>query len=232
MNKNYRLSAGWTIFGFIVLAIITPFIFTRNGLTWLDFTHTGPIGDTIGGLTAPIVGVLNAVLLYITLKRQDEQLKEQRIEIEIDRKTDSVRYLIKELRFKVSHRDPYTKEFLPPVEYKSHAALSVAMTMFSAEKQIIPYYHMDAKDWMEFSTDINQIIVNSIYVLNKNLHSNKNKNDKLSIFYDYKFVIVNVLTFVDEIKNYEKTYQHHSLYPNLFIDHLVKYHFDVLQFKP
>ena len=36
------------------------------------FDHIGEIGDTIGGLTAPVIGLLNAVLLYLTLREQFE----------------------------------------------------------------------------------------------------------------------------------------------------------------
>ena len=56
-----------------LFAIFSPFIFTRYGrASWPNFTDTGQIGDTIGGLTAPVIGLLNAILLYLTLKRQDE----------------------------------------------------------------------------------------------------------------------------------------------------------------
>jgi hypothetical protein len=36
----------------------------------LDFTMTGDIGDTIGGTTAPIIGLLSAALIYLYLNRK------------------------------------------------------------------------------------------------------------------------------------------------------------------
>ena len=42
------------------------------------FDHIGEIGDTIGGLTAPVIGLLNAVLLYLTLREQFEFNEKQK----------------------------------------------------------------------------------------------------------------------------------------------------------
>jgi hypothetical protein len=38
----------------------------------LDFTQTGQIGDTIGGITAPMANLLGAILVYLALKAQIE----------------------------------------------------------------------------------------------------------------------------------------------------------------
>lgn len=65
-----------------------PWLFTRPCLgNWdfFDFSATGSIGDTIGGITAPIVGLVSILLLWWTLRAQlkfnqdqDEINKEQR----------------------------------------------------------------------------------------------------------------------------------------------------------
>lgn len=59
------------IFINILLIFFAPWIFTRK---WniLDFTETGPIGDTIGGITAPFINVLNAVLIFLAFKEQKD----------------------------------------------------------------------------------------------------------------------------------------------------------------
>lgn len=55
----------------IVAIFITPFVLTRSSiLDILDFSSTGEIGDTIGGTTAPIIGIVSILLLYLTLKEQ------------------------------------------------------------------------------------------------------------------------------------------------------------------
>jgi hypothetical protein len=54
--------------------LIAPILITRNfGL--LSFKDTGPIGDTIGGITAPITGLIGSLLVYYALKAQIEANK-------------------------------------------------------------------------------------------------------------------------------------------------------------
>jgi uncharacterized membrane protein len=61
----------WVLLTFAVLAIISPIIFTRS---WagLDFSKTGQIGETIGGLVSPILNFLTIILLYLAFKEQME----------------------------------------------------------------------------------------------------------------------------------------------------------------
>lgn len=63
---------------FLLLIIVTPYIFTREfGL--FDLSKNGNIGSNIGGITAPFIGVLSALLIYISFKAQ---VKANRIQIE------------------------------------------------------------------------------------------------------------------------------------------------------
>jgi hypothetical protein len=62
----------------ILFTLIAPFIFTRTGLAVIDFRETGQIGDTIGGTTAPIIGILSVILLFYTLWEQISFNKKQK----------------------------------------------------------------------------------------------------------------------------------------------------------
>ena len=59
----YALSAG------IFLMILAPILLTQFS-GYFSFMDTGPIGDTIGGITAPISGLLGAYLVFLALKAQ------------------------------------------------------------------------------------------------------------------------------------------------------------------
>lgn len=66
----------------IILLIVLPttLITTLHipfGCLNTDFTNTGQIGDTIGGITAPIIGLVSIVLLYITFREQRRFNEEQ-----------------------------------------------------------------------------------------------------------------------------------------------------------
>jgi hypothetical protein len=52
-----------------LLVMFFPYLMTRKvGL--IDFSETGNIGDTIGGITSPIVGFVGAILVYFALLEQ------------------------------------------------------------------------------------------------------------------------------------------------------------------
>lgn len=49
--------------------ILMPILTTQ--LDWFfDFTTTGNIGDTLGGATAPVIGVISALLIYFSFRAQ------------------------------------------------------------------------------------------------------------------------------------------------------------------
>lgn len=65
----------------ISLMLILPWILTQN--SWLiNFTQTGQIGDTIGGITAPISGLLGAYLVYLSFKAQIDTNNKQQKQID------------------------------------------------------------------------------------------------------------------------------------------------------
>jgi hypothetical protein len=83
--------------GFISI-IVAPFIFTRNGLTFLDFTETGQIGDTIGGITAPFINMAGAILLYYTLMAQINANKTTQEQITTQHEIDDINQLYNNLK--------------------------------------------------------------------------------------------------------------------------------------
>ena len=52
---------------------IGPYLLTQNFFSIKDFNESGQIGDTIGGITAPVIGLLSIILLYLTLIKQNEK---------------------------------------------------------------------------------------------------------------------------------------------------------------
>jgi hypothetical protein len=49
------------------------------------FSITGTLGDTFGGLTSPIINLVSVILLYLTLRSQNDSIKNQRKEFENER---------------------------------------------------------------------------------------------------------------------------------------------------
>ena len=57
-----------------VIALM-PLLLSQESFTGISFSDTGQIGDTIGGITAPFVGLLGALLVYKSFKAQIEANK-------------------------------------------------------------------------------------------------------------------------------------------------------------
>lgn len=61
----------------IIFAAFAPYLFSH--FYWgISFSDTGQVGDTIGGTTAPIIGLLSAILLFYTLWEQIKFNKKQK----------------------------------------------------------------------------------------------------------------------------------------------------------
>lgn len=87
MRKTGKNGNGWLTrnagFLFLVAFLATisaPYILTQFSLwPYLDFSETGSIGDTIGGITAPIINLFAAFLVYLAFR---EQVKANDIQVE------------------------------------------------------------------------------------------------------------------------------------------------------
>ena len=89
-NKGYLIAI--LVIGALGI-LFGPWLFTRPcifGWQSMDFTQTGTIGDTIGGITAPIVGFVSILLLWWTLKEQlDFNTKQDKINQEQQKFNDA-----------------------------------------------------------------------------------------------------------------------------------------------
>ena len=91
MNNLFLKYKNHIIITNLLFIVISPFLFTRSG--YIDFTHTGNIGDTIGGITAPFINILNAFLIYITFKEQQKANNTLQLEIDITNDREKERLL-------------------------------------------------------------------------------------------------------------------------------------------
>jgi hypothetical protein len=85
----------------IILCFGAPFLLTRV-TCFPDFTSgTAAVGDTIGGILSPLIGLLGAILVYLALKEQvaasssvNQQILEQKESAQLNKYLD---YLIKSI---------------------------------------------------------------------------------------------------------------------------------------
>lgn len=80
----------YLVFGLIlVIAGFAPVIFTGTWSYYKFDTQTGPIGDTIGGLTAPFMSLGGSVLVFLALKEQIKANEIVLINFEIEKNEKS-----------------------------------------------------------------------------------------------------------------------------------------------
>lgn len=62
-----------------LISLLTPWLFTafEAPVEDLDFSKTGQIGDTIGGITAPFLSLVGSVLVFLSFRAQIEMNKVQ-----------------------------------------------------------------------------------------------------------------------------------------------------------
>lgn len=54
----------------ITLVVFTPYLLSSTPWSIVDFSETGQIGDTIGGISAPICSLVGAILVFYSFKAQ------------------------------------------------------------------------------------------------------------------------------------------------------------------
>jgi len=80
VNRQHK----YLIIGLLLLVVVSPALLTQfSGL--ISFSaESGAIGDIIGGITAPLVNILGALLIYISFQEQvkanTQQLENQNID--------------------------------------------------------------------------------------------------------------------------------------------------------
>lgn len=98
-EKNYKIY--FVIFITLLIisilwVIFAPMILTLSSESF-DFTHTGEIGDTIGGIAAPVVGLLSAIGIYFSFNAQIQANKKISDQIFKSHQETNFTFMINEL---------------------------------------------------------------------------------------------------------------------------------------
>jgi hypothetical protein len=84
MKVNLKPIIVFTL-GLIALCFLAVWLFTLPTFFQpFNLTNKSNIGSTIGGITAPVIGIFSAVFLYLALTRQTEANSQQKLKDESD----------------------------------------------------------------------------------------------------------------------------------------------------
>lgn len=110
---------------------------------FFDFTNNAPLGDTLGGLTAPIIGVISAMLIYFSFRAQinanriiQQQITDQKLEENAKREFNYQMELCRHIEVIIDNyecldRSNSTAEYF----YKGNEALDVLLRNLSYKYQ-------------------------------------------------------------------------------------------------
>lgn len=202
--KNWDGVTKW-ILGISILLILfsffAPLIFTSNYLfERLDFTETGQIGDTIGGILNPFIALAGVLLtflaFYMQIKANQIQISQFKESIKKD----------KEKRSLIERTDYYNKLRLLEVDLKT-----IESDIQQKAKNIEDYYESEKNS--PFSTNILKRSPTKKY-------SRILEIDRLSIFNGFSLIFDSK---DDLIKNFSNLYNILDFLPELFEDIYNKY---------
>ncbi|GEP93713.1 Putative phage abortive infection protein [Chitinophaga terrae (ex Kim and Jung 2007)] len=85
VERNPGLTMFWFILTLLVIFFGVPLLITQFSL-WFTFDDsTGVMGDTIGGITSPLIGLVAAILTFFAFWIQFKANQQQRIDIRTER---------------------------------------------------------------------------------------------------------------------------------------------------
>ena len=229
MKSNGKIFLILLIVGSILVGFGATYIFTRPAIfSVFDFSNKGQIGDTIGGITAPIFGLIGFILVFYSFKEQYkanqlqiDSLFAQKIDKELsdeynllenllentDRKIDLFEYL--------EQRDAVTQNIFSIPNQKN----AITFVTFKGATAITRFCNSLAQDYHEFYSkdnfnfrkidylsDLFYILKHAEYLKNKILHSKLDEFRK-KMLYD-RFMLLyksKILIAIEQfIKKYDK----------------------------
>tara|TARA_R110000823_G_scaffold196975_1_gene328233 strand:- start:1973 stop:2551 length:579 start_codon:yes stop_codon:yes gene_type:complete len=150
----------------------------------LDLSNTSSIGDTIGGITAPILGIISIVLLYITLNRQIDSINDQKLKNE----SDIIFMLLNQLENEYNQIYMSGTTNKEPQRFYGHEALT------KYTNSVFKHYTAKDKKWSTYYiSDSILLVIRSFKLVQRRIElSNLDKNlksmfsDKLQTFFQMK----------------------------------------------
>lgn len=161
----------WIIFLTLTVTIIAPFLFTRNWIG-IDFSNTGEIGDTIGGLTAPFLNFLTIILLYLALREQTQSAKKQK-------DFDSINQLFNIIKHDFEAINMYQTGQSQASYCGTRAIFEMRETLLNCDDISAC---MDEASLRAFNLSFTFLIFNVTQLLKKNFNSSIDKIDKAEIY--------------------------------------------------
>lgn len=180
-NLDLKIAIAFICLGILVI-IFMPMLLTKESIFPLaDFSTTGQIGDTIGGITAPFLSLVGSVLVFLALK---SQIRANQI-IEDQRKKDNEAKNLNQL-FHYINENVNNFTFVTLPKHHLHNAdeepteLSGARAFYKLFDQVVSKFHEKQED-LDTNPSIIELfdILKSISDLISQIEDSEAPNSKL-----------------------------------------------------
>lgn len=111
----------------VIYMVAAPLLFITSGYS---FVETGQLGDTIGGITAPISSLVGSVLVFLALKGQmvankitQEQIRDQQLE---EQRKKEIAYVSDLYKYFLNSIQTFETKY-----YKGHRAIMKVMSLLA-----------------------------------------------------------------------------------------------------
>lgn len=201
-----KYGVSFTIVVFIVIASVSPILFTRTLNGFPQFHDTGQIGDTIGGLTSPVIGILNALLLWWTLRKQGQQIYEQNLQ-------DRIHRLIDKLERDLANQSiTFISDTTNPkrVTYRGKEMLFRLTDFFTLKSKTFAGNIIDVMEWKVVRHQLTDIVNLANRIAMLNLQSKTSFGDKNSMYNEIR-EHVNILSIMfDQLYEFSELMKNES----------------------
>lgn len=200
-NKNIIKNANFIIIAAIIFCFLAPIIFTQSVFCKLfNYSETGQIGDTIGGITSPILSLFGSILVFYALKAQidankliQDQFNEQKKD-ELERK--KLLYITEQINIIRNDINDFSFSYKKD-NYKYNYSSSDAIFQFLNNIKKGGEHEKSYVDFLNENPKINELISllkifnNQIDIINREVISDFDKKYFLSLLeYQYKSKIM------------------------------------------
>lgn len=216
----------------VITSLFAVFIvryFPSTSYAAWHMTSSGQIGDTVGGLTAPFIGILNAVLLWWTLKVQNRYWRRSDIRFDIDRKIEFINSVIEKCELTTFRFGSRTD---PGQTFKGLNAIYKTRQLIGTYPPHIGTQKVESMQWHVFLRRIQTILSTASTTLDQiqELHLENDKDQQLMD--DLMDQIADVRVFIRSYIGFYDAHVHNqnfSHYMNGQMYHSLKRNIDALE---
>ncbi len=179
----------------IILLFVSVYLFTKpaTSAAW-DFSTTGQIGDTIGGITAPIINIIGAFLVFVSFREQVRANRLQSLALNEEKERNE------NVRSFEHYQAVYDKliQSFKDLEFMVILTQSVSSNPPAYQTVQVNYRGFNAISEFIFRLEDQKADTRKYY--------NETSDNRYGLFLEFRFLLANILEFVERIENANNIY--------------------------